>query len=413
MPKVILSPVWLAVLAALSTGCPAREPDRNPGACARGPLASEVDGACEWLAQGRCYASPEAACRCICASDRMCGPVAGSNEVTCEWDTPVVGHSGDSANAPACAGGICVPKPPSGWQGPVVYYEGNAIAPSCPSTYPVVVLTAKSGVEAGQAQCGLCACAAPTGVTCKAKASFFDGLACSGDGCWGGWPGVCNGDPLAVDSACKPQNLCWSQSSTDKPRSAAFTQVEVAGGMCAPFAQSGILKGTPSYTTNAHVCGGQTADPAGCGASTMCVPATPPGFAQETCVFRSGDAACPASGWTNRHVFYTGEIVDARACSPCSCGPPAGTCVGAKLELYTDPACTQELDTISVAELAGCTNIKSDSFPIAAPGCNGVGGDSRSMRIVGGSPAAATCAPSGGVVTGAATPTGPVTLCCL
>ena len=82
------------------------------------------------------------------------------------------------------------------------------------------------------------------------------------------------------------------------------------------------------------------------------------------------------------------------------------------MELYTDGSCTTGKNTITSADLGGCTNIAVDSTPIAPPACNNFGGDSRSMKLVA-NPGSATCTAAGGQVTGSATGAQPITFCCL
>ena len=243
--------------------------------------------------------------------------------------------------------------------------------------------------------------------------TFTDGLSCTGSGCWGSWAGVCGGaNPLTVTSTCKPQNLCWDASS-NKPLAAAFTELKLAGGTCTSTSQGTINKPTPKYAKSVRACGDPTGDPSGCGATSKCVPTPPSGFASNICIYQTGDVACPGGAWAKKSVFYTGSITDNRSCGACGCGSATGTCTGATLEIFTDTSCTQEKDTIPGPGLGSCTNLKADSTPIAAPACNTFGGDSRSLKLAGGTASGATCPTTGGTVSGSADPAGPVTFCCL
>lgn len=326
------------------------------------------------------------------------------------------GTGGGSGGGVSCGNGTCVPTPPSGWEGPAIYYEGTTAAPSCPNSYPTIKQTASSTLDAGTVTCPTCQCGAPSGVACTADVVFFDGAACGGSGCWGFWQGVCSGSPppppITVGSTCKTQSLCWDSSGTTKPMSAAFTNLVAAGGTCTSSSQGTMVKPTAKYTKSVRACGDPTGDPSGCGASSQCVPNPPSGFAPNICIYKTGDVTCPAP-WSLKSVFYTAAPTDTRACAACGCGSPTGGCTGATLELYTDTACSQEKDTLTVAEMSGCTNIKADSSPLGAGTCQGNAGDSRSMRLVGGSGSGASCPPTGGTVTGSADPAGPVTFCCL
>lgn len=323
---------------------------------------------------------------------------------------------GGTGGGATCSNGTCVPNPPSGWQGPAIYYEGTAAPPACPSSYPTIKQTASSTLDAGTVTCPTCQCGTPSGVTCSADVVFFDGASCQGSGCWGFWSGVCGGSPappaITVSSTCKSQSLC-TDSTGAKPSSAAFTNLVASGGTCNSTSQGSMVKPAPKYTKSVRACGDPTGNLSGCGASNQCVPNAPSGFAPNICIYQTGDVACPSGAWAKKSVFYTQNPTDTRACSACGCGTPAGGCTGATLELYTDSACTAGKDNVTAPGLGACANIQTDGTPVAAPGCQGFGGDSRSMKLVGGTSSGANCPTTGGTVTGSADPAGPVTFCCL
>lgn len=81
----ILRCFGLGVIGWSLVACPAAEPDHAVGACRLGVPESESEGVCEWIAQGRCYATADDACRCICPASRVCRLV-GEKELRCDWD---------------------------------------------------------------------------------------------------------------------------------------------------------------------------------------------------------------------------------------------------------------------------------------------------------------------------------------
>lgn len=122
-------------------------------------------------------------------------------------------------------------------------------------------------------------------------------------------------------------------------------------------------------------------------------------FDSALCVAASGDHYCP-QGYPQRSVHYTG-YVDGRACSSCECGWPAGgTC--AQATLYPCTGCTGTGMTLGAGQ---CLPVDGNTM-----NC-GSGPAIRSVRfdttVTGGA-----CAPSGGQLSGALQPDGPVTLCC-
>ncbi len=136
----------------------------------------------------------------------------------------------------------------------------------------------------------------------------------------------------------------------------------------------------------------------------VCVPegnaAPPPDFA--TCVYTQGEEQCPEE-YPERHVFYK-DYTDTRACTTCSCDPPAGGACAASLSVYQGSACQ------------GAPVF--DGYPITAKGspfcvdlAPGLALGSKAMTAPTYLPGA--CTPHGGELTGSIVEVGPSTFCCL
>jgi hypothetical protein len=342
------------------------------------------------------------------------GGSAGSGNEDClngqddDGDTDV-----DCEDSDCTAGYTCSAPLPSGWTGPVVYYEGPAAgAPGCNASggYPQPAQTASSGFNAGSPTCPTCSCGSPSGMSCSAEAVFFDGPSCGGSGCWGGSPAYCNGGLITVGSACKPQSMC-SDATGLVPTSAVFTNAQASGGTCTSSFTGTENIPTPTFTNTVRACGGAPGSGTGCGAGAVCLPKPAPPFDSSVCIYKTGDVACPAGAWSQKSVFHL-SFNDTRDCSACACGSATGNCGSTTLELFTDGVCQQGKSTLPGPDLGGCTNLQNDTTPIVAPNCNGFNGVSLSMRLVG-TPSGGSCPATGGQVTGSATPTEPITFCCL
>ena len=136
--------------------------------------------------------------------------------------------------------------------------------------------------------------------------------------------------------------------------------------------------------------------------SPTCVPPVPAGF--RVCVFHEGDKSCGEDAlapYNEKHLFYK-NIHDARSCSACACGSPAGSVCSAEISIYTDDKCSSAMPNanpvdsnapVCIDMIAGAAlGSKSASPPTYAPGA---------------------CQPSGGEPTGAAEPLDPATYCCI
>jgi hypothetical protein len=122
-----------------------------------------------------------------------------------------------------------------------------------------------------------------------------------------------------------------------------------------------------------------------------CLPAIPEGFESQWCIYKDGDAECPAGAFDEKTVFYTG-VEDTRGCSDCSCGPGGVNCSEVMLEVFDQPDCTG--DPITTIASGECVALTGSSFAVD------LGNE-------------APCAVNEMAMSeGDITPSGPITFCC-
>ena len=109
----------------------------------------------------------------------------------------------------------------------------------------------------------------------------------------------------------------------------------------------------------------------------------------QTCIWRAGSHPCPAPFSTARGWA---TAADTRACTPCTCGSPSASGCSVTTTLYSDPDCKTELSAVTDGQ---CTQQAAALSLLATV-----------------TPGSATCAPSGGTPTGAASASQALTVCC-
>jgi hypothetical protein len=133
----------------------------------------------------------------------------------------------------------------------------------------------------------------------------------------------------------------------------------------------------------------------GCPQDQVCVPrpagATPP----RPYVSYPGGRACPSGTTRLQNLdWYTGAT-DSRSCGPCACGAPTGgNCAPLYVHIGNDYTCNPNNGDVGSAKKLCFSNAYSPGLQVH------------------GTPTAGTCAPSSNT-TGAVTPTGRRTVCCL
>jgi hypothetical protein len=115
---------------------------------------------------------------------------------------------------------------------------------------------------------------------------------------------------------------------------------------------------------------------------------------QGPCIFRSGDVACPLSGYSEKHVVYE-TTDDTRGCSSCTCGGATGGSCSQNGTTYSDGSCQTE----------------SGTFPIQSNACEPVS-NVGSYKFNPSVTQKGSCPPQVNP-TGSCTPKNPTTVCCV
>jgi hypothetical protein len=272
---------------------------------------------------------------------------------------------------------LCAPAVPSvpGWQGPYTLFAGAPGAPSqCDPSNSQPAFTGYDGLSAANPTCS-CSCSAPAGGACSMPpVTFFSDVCVTTCG---------SAVPLAgcVASPTACPNFKVGDSTPD-------------GGSCAASATP-----TPPAVTwaeGAQVCRPpQGAVQGSCTSGELCLSEGSGAF----CIMQAGMVTCPPGDYAVSHVYYSGTT-DTRACSACTCGPASGASCsfgGGPLGFpYLDPMCATAptgalvLDSCIVIPTVKAVELKATPMLLDA----------------------GSCAPSGGVASGTATPAQPTTLCC-
>jgi hypothetical protein len=294
--------------------------------------------------------------------------------------------------------GQCAPGAPFGWTDPgLVWFGAEKDAPSCPDDAPSVAYEGHADLS-GPIDCGTCTCTPPTG-SCTLPATMTANAAtCALNNAStphtpfdpsSGWTGACDAS-VAIGSGKLCSGVDCVQSLTIGPLG-----VKDSGG-CMPSQPP--AQSSPMWQMFARAC--RSVPHFSCeGGAGSCLAMAPPAF--RACVYREGDHDClPPTAYTEKHVFYD-AFQDTRACSPCTCGTPSGSTCSATVSIYTDGACS----TLAYSATIDATGPACHNLPPGSPLGSKLAGSTNYT--------AGACTPGASMPTGAATPTGPSTLCCL
>lgn len=255
-------------------------------------------------------------------------------------------------------GGECVPLKAgpnaADWNGPDPVWFGPAIdAPTeCPFEGEIQ-LARYSGLHAPPLDCASCECEEATGKCAGVPDSISVGTSTCGPGgisvpfdAPGGWDGSCtNANAIPAGAQCPPgsgtpcvQSIAWSALPGPQNEACAVHVNPVPGF-------NGF---TTSWENAAVAChSSMTRDLCGNG-SKECVPAVLYPWSQ--CVWLNGEHdKCPDNYTYSRFVMYDHEPKDSRGCSACSCGEPVGGSCVAKFNIFTDPACSMEIQNQTIS----------------------------------------------------------------
>lgn len=291
---------------------------------------------------------------------------------------------------PNCdAGFACAAPAPADWSGPGwVAMDPNT---SCPGSFPTAAdLHTANGLNPADATCG-CSCDAPTGVRCIMSTRCWVSPQCGGAGdVWGhGCRDTCGW--FALDAQYQNQDLNCSAP----PAGATF-------GSCAANPQ--VDAAPVAWPAAARACLG-TGDGAGvCDVDSLCVPR--PAFdAFGPCIVRDGAHMCQPPYTTDATSYFDGTYEDTRSCSACTCGDPqGGTCQCQSppcgVHLHYGTSCGGTGDAW-LPEGGSCDTINTSFSNLAIIHVGSV------LTNPG------SCAPNQPTPTGAVTPTGTRTVCCM
>lgn len=301
----------------------------------------------------------------------------------------------------------CVAPLPAGWSGPIARKAKNAqgLVPRCDDEYrfEVNALPYHTDPQFQAASCSPCSCGTPTGATCSdvSGGKFFKE------------PGCVAADELTDLPTMDSNGTCsevlnavgWAKSV--KVPSPVIDMSKVSCPANGGFA----TKTAFSWGKQERLCRSRGSESLQCAdASQLCVPKVASSFTQGVCIYRDGDHACPAQGYTQRTLLYKGEN-DSRGCEACTCSTVNGTlsCKGF-LMMYSDNQCpasggTRESVELNTSQADTCGDVNNFIAPAGIP--KGVALD---VWVDGLN--AASCTAGGGMATGLVEGTDPVTLCC-
>ncbi len=307
-------------------------------------------------------------------------------------DSSTSSSSGDAssdAGAPQCV--MCSAEPPEGWIGPVAYARvtpGNA-PPECPDAVAEKGPTVLDGFNPPPPTSCECSCqleggggndcyiAVITGEPAVfATSGGYGGTGTGGTGYGGtsyggggyGGTGVmdsggdddsydCDGESYALTPGCINLNV------DGKIR---FNVVSYEGyGYGASCMETSSETIPPvSWTAEIATCRLPTVTPM-CDGGEICIPPLPEGFESNWCLYKDGDAECPAGPYSNKTVFWT-DVDDTRTCSTCACGSSGmASCGDIEIYVYADPDCAGE-PVASVPATEQCVDATGQSVAMSA-----------------------------------------------
>lgn len=284
----------------------------------------------------------------------------------------------------ACEG-LCL-EVPKGWQGPAIMRRGETPV-DCEGDFDIELAQANRNLIAPEASCE-CTCGDATGMGCSNiqnyRYDFHDGFFCPG-----------------IPSTFGSGTLCESVLGGAGP--GGLLQLDVDDGFappgsCDPVAEVEIESATWGETVS--FCGGQP-EPGTCDLPSQQCAADD----LELCVFQAGEADCrDAAPFYNRRNDVFTDISDDRSCSECACSQPTGGCLIESVELFDGLSCSplNSVGEVSVDANDGCVSVPDvevERFQIT--------------ELLPPPAGSVSCDAVGGTPSGAASPSGQLTVCCL
>ncbi len=333
----------------------------------------------------------------VCSAAGTCSCPGGATELCNNGVDDNCDGLADCAD-PQCTGGgyQCAALPPSGWLGPVSFWNGpNGTAPpACPTNFqtPTPYLT---GLSFNPAVC-TCGCVVGGTTICSGgDAVKFIG----GNDCGEITP------PQTVGTACTQVSIPLSQFG-HFPVSGVGLQ-NASGTACSNVGTA-AGGGAPTISTKGQLCNwGLQLDHAGCSATQQCVAGIPTN--QLLCVYQAGTVAtCPAGYNTSGPFSYFTGTTDDRRCPACACTtdtPQSASC-NTNFTVFQHADCTGASEFFNTSP-ASCvsTGFNGLNFTPDAPASAAITG----TTVFDGLCTTTNANPPG---TGAVNPTGQITICC-
>jgi hypothetical protein len=269
----------------------------------------------------------------------------------------------------------CVPLDPTG--GKIGIMTG--VTATCPSGYTDQT-TINKGLAGGT--CTGCSCRPPTASCGTNVYSYATATDCATTTNAGTFETA-----FSTTQACTTP--AWVGSTFGTLYGVAVSAFAVTlTGSCAP--QGTPTLGPATWAVSNRFCA-TTMLGGGCQAGQACVPVN----SAAKCAIFDGSHSCPAG--TAADSWNTG-YTDSRSCGTCTCGSPTGqSCSAVRLNVGTDYTCAPNV----TATLASASRFCYAGNGVYSPGI-----------VFTGAPTQPTC-PGMSQVSGALTPTGPKTVCCL
>lgn len=302
----------------------------------------------------------------------------------------------------------CVAPLPAGWSGPIARKAKNAqgLVPRCDDEYrfEVNALPYHAEPQFQAATCSPCSCGTPTGATCSkvSNVKFYKEAKCVAT------------DELTSVPTVDSSGACTAVTGTvGTARSVKVPNPVLDTTQVKCPANGGFATKTGfTWAQQERLCRSRGSENLKCAdASQICVPKVASSFTQGVCIYRDGDHACPAQGYTKKSLRYK-NAKDTRGCEACTCGPFTGalSCKG-HFRMFSNPECVadgggpvQSL-RLDLTKSESCGDVSNFIYPAGIP--QGV-----ALELEIGGIKQASCAPGGGMAKGVVQGTDPVTLCC-
>jgi hypothetical protein len=271
-----------------------------------------------------------------------------------------------------------VPPPGGGWSEPVAIASESV---GCGAEFPRAVgAVIRDGLSAAAATCG-CTCGAPN-VACADMVQVVQ------------YP--------VVNCANNPGNVTTASPNSCVPKSGGSTTSQ--GFQLAPPTAScaaGQVDETippATWSTSLVACGGVQQAGFCENAADTCVPTPTAPFQAGICVAQVGNHTCPAA-FPDKTVYFAG-IDDDRDCpASCSCTASGSSCQSIVFQFAPSSACFGDNEPLTLSSGAqvcaitgGITSALADDITKVSDG---------------------VCAPGTATPSGSASPSDPVTICCM